>query len=383
MTKEFEWTKEVYDQSASSKVIAGYDIGNQFNPDYWDLDSADEELRQIVAMELELDDVPEWADGVGLRYLAPCGHYMFPEPFLQALSLVGSADPSIIDGTLKHHCYTVEGDRKKAAMDYCLCLDAWLAGAGPEAVARELDALGHRKINWQSVCRDLWEALGEHTEKKKLLVELTLLVIRHAIKTYRWDDEQGTDYGRDEYLGDYREDGGIDGTWGTPRFDQWATPRLKKIADRLSEVWPEWRSVPKGEYGSWWLCAPKAFRFLERDLWAIGKERPLEPSEPVPGFLQCEDTYPNQAEAAAWYEDFGAALEAWWKGESTSGRIADDVVERLGEPTPVKRWLVRLFRHKLRKYETEDGIRGGQFGRLVSPNRDRKRGTRPLATESA
>jgi hypothetical protein len=349
--------------------MADYDISNRHNPNYWGLTSADEELKQIVAME--------WADGVGLHYVAPCGHYMFPEPFLQVLSLVGSADPSAGRGTLKHHCYAVEHDRKKTAMDYCLCLDAWLAGAQPEAVAGELDALGHRKIDWQSVCRDLWEVLGERTEKKELLVELTLQVIRHAIKSYRWDDEQGTDYGRDEYLGQYREDGGFDKMWATPRFDQWATPRLKRIAARLSELWPEWRAAPKGEYGSWWLCAPKAFRFLKRDLWAIGKERPLEPGEPVPGFLQCEDSYPNQDEAAAWYRDFCAALDGWWRGDSTSGKVADDVAERLGEPTPVKRWLVKLFRHKLRSYEK------GQFGSLVNARTNHKRGTKPLATASA
>lgn len=380
MAKQFEWTKEVYDRSATSKVIAGYDIGNRLNPDYWDSDSADEELEQIVAMELELRDPQEWANGIGLAFLAPCGHYMFPEPLLQVLSLVGSADLPAIKSTLKHHCYTVERDRKKAAMDYCLCLDAWLAGAQPQDVAPELAALGHRKIDWQSVCGGVWEALGERSEKKDLLVELTLLVIRHAIKTYRWDDEHGTDFGRDEYVGRFREDGGFDETWTMPRFDQWATPRLKRIADRLSELWPEWRSVPKGDYKSWWLCAPKAFRFLERDLWAIGKERPLEPSEPVPGFLQCGDTYPDQDEVAAWYWDFCAALEAWWKDEPVSGKVADAVAARLGEPTPMKRWLVRLFRHKLRMYEKDEGLRNGWFGRLLRPDHAGKRGVKPLAT---
>jgi hypothetical protein len=375
MVKQFEWTKEVYERSASGNVLVGYDTACQ-----WDLDSADEELKQIVAMETELGNGAEWADSLGLRYLAPCGHYMFPEPFLQVLSLVGSADLSATKSTLKHHCYAVDRDRKKAAMDYCLCLDAWLAGARPQEVAPELDALGHRKIDWQSACRDLWGVLGERSERKELLVELTLRVIRHAIKTYRWDDEQSTDFGRDEYLGQYREDGGFDETWTTPRFDQWATPRLKRTADRLSELWPEWRSVPKGDYGSWWLCAPKAFRFLERDLWAIGKERPLEPSEPVPGFLQCEDTYPDHENVASWYADFCAALEAWWKDEPASGKVADDVAARLGEPTPVKRWLVRLFRHKLRMYEKEEGLRNGWFARLLSANHAGKRGTKPLAT---
>jgi hypothetical protein len=123
-----------------------------------------------------------------------------------------------------------------------------------------------------------------------------------------------------------------------------------------------------------WLCAPKAFRFLERLLWAIGQERPPQPADRVPGFLQIDDTHPNQDEAVAWWKAFVAALDAWWQAEPAGGPVADDVSHRLGEPTPVTRWLVRLFRRKLRFYASyEEGL-----DRLINPQPGARRGARPV-----
>jgi len=48
--------------------------------------------------------------------------------------------------------------------------------------ARELMALGHRKIDWMAVCADLWKVLGDRSERKCLLVERLLHLIRYSIK---------------------------------------------------------------------------------------------------------------------------------------------------------------------------------------------------------
>jgi hypothetical protein len=49
-------------------------------------------------------------------------------------------------------------------------------------VARELSALGYRRIDWDAVCADLWDVLGEHGELKDLLVERLIMLERWAIK---------------------------------------------------------------------------------------------------------------------------------------------------------------------------------------------------------
>ena len=371
MPKEPQWTKQAYDSSVTSECW-WYTPYDKEAGGYWEAVSADEQMKQIAAMEQSLPGVPDWARRVGIGYLPPCGHYMFPEPLLQVASLIGSGSPEAVDKTLKHQCYTVGSDRKKTVMDYCLCLDAWLAGAPPEAAARELTACGHRKIDWQAVCRDLWDVLGEPTEKKRLLVELALHAVRHAVKSYRWDDDDGSRFCRDEYLGDFRTRGG----GASRRLLQGSSPRVRRIKARLSEIDPGWAKFSQVDYEAWWLCAPKAFRFLERDLWAIGEGRRPEAGEQVPGLLRCEDTYPNQDEAAEWYRAFCGALDRWWRGKQAAGGVAGEVNRRLGESSPVKRWLVRLLLKKLRTYERH----GGTIGSLVNPKPHQKRGTRPIQT---
>ena len=146
---------------------------------------------------------------------------------------------------------------------------------------------------------------------------------------------------------------------------------------RLADLCPDWEWFQHVIEWSW-LCAPKAFRFLEKLLWCLGKERqavalpsfPLENADDVPGFLQCEDTYPHPHEAAQWWRSFLGALQAWGRGEQAAGEAADDVARRLGEPTPVKRWLVRLLVRKCELYERQDD----ELGRLLRPRPASKRG---------
>ena len=374
MTSHPQWTKEAYDRTATSECwwFTPYDKGD---PSYWESVSQDEELQDIVAMERALDEVPDWARSVGIGYLPPCGLYTFPQPMLQVISLIGSADPEAIALTFKQQCYAVDAERKRAAQDYCLCLDGWLAGASADAAAAELNNLASRSIDWSSVCSDLWGLLGERTEKRELQVELVLNAVRHAIKVSRWNDDAGDQFGRDQYLGNYEKNPAGHANYGIALH----SPRASRAVVRLKEIDPEWtwQRMSRVDYGTWWLCAPKAFRFLEYDLWAIAKDRPVEKGEEVPGFLSCEDTYPNQDEAAKWYAEFCAALDAWWRGQSPAGRVGRTVTERLGESSPIKQWLVRLLLKKLRMYEGTSGI----LKNFVHPKPHQKRGTMRMETD--
>lgn len=367
--KEFRWSREVFENSISSRCwnYTPYEGGWDSCKDL----QTDDELKQIVEMEYRLEVIPEWAQQVverDINFIAPCGHYLFPQPCLEAVSAIGSqkAPPMI------HTCFTVDRERKKQMMDYCLCLDAWLAGTSPEAPARELMALGYRKIDWMTVCNDLWKVLGKPNEGKSLLVERLLHLLRHSIKWCIWDDDLGTEFGRDQYLGDYS---GNTTRYGNPDlhiagFNERTSPRIGEIDARLAEIYD---NLPV-DIEEWWLCAPKSFRFLERKLWMIGKEGGREAGEAIPGFLQCEDTYPNQDEAAELYKAFRIALNNWWNGQLDEGTVAKDVNKRLGESTPVKRWLVRLLLRKLKRLEENQE----QFTNLVTPKHDHRRGARSV-----
>ncbi|MDP6379971.1 MAG: hypothetical protein QF662_01390, partial [Phycisphaerae bacterium] len=373
MAKGPEWSKEAYEKSVSSRCWwytpydAGWDGCREHGADI----STDEELGQIVAMEQELSPVPDWATQIVERCIdkaCPCGHYLFPLPYLEAISAIGSQTSP----TFVHACYTVERGRKRQMTDYVFCLDAWLAGASAEAAASELTALSYRRIDWQSVCVDLWKVLGEHTELKDLLVERVIHSQRWKIKERIWDDDLAADFGRDQYLGNLTETGDARNPgkiWSyveppAPGFDQKSSPRLQRLEARLAEICPDWEGVAyRILYG--WLCAPKAFRYLECLLWEIGNGRRPAEGEKVPGFLQAEDTYPNQDESAEWWKSFCAALKGWWSGHPENGAVADDVSKRLGETTSVKRWLARLLLHKLRMLERnyDEGL-----AKLIAPS---------------
>jgi len=361
MSKKFEWNEKTYRDSLSSRCwwYSGYDgVWNEQVEN-------DADLQAIVELEYSLGPVPEWAEQIAtiwINLMPPCGHYLFPQPYLDIVTAIGNENVSVFRAS----CYCVERNRKKEAMDYCFCLDAWLAGASPEAVADELLALGYRKIDWQTVCHDLWDVLGERTEPKEIMIELTLHSLRHAIKASRWEDDLSTDFGRDQYVGDFS----ICPDANAPVF--WDNPRVKKLHDRLKELGADLMSIVKVDYVFWWLCAPKAFRFLERDLCAIANGRPVEKGEEAPGFLQCEDTYINQDEAAAWYREFIAALNGWCQGTPENGGLAKDIYERLGETTQTKQWLMRLLQLKFKRLEENRG----EFAHLVSPKHHHKRGKR-------
>ncbi len=370
-----EWCKESYESSVSSRCwwYTPYDDGWDGYPEL----AGDDELRQIVEMEQALGPVPEWARRIverSISFACPCGHYLFPRPYLEVIEAIGSQTPP----AFVHGCFTVGRERKRQMMDYVFCLDAWLAGASAEDAARELNALGYRRIDWDRVCADLWEALGGHTELKDLLVERLIHSQRLKIKRSPWDDDLATDFGRDQFLGAMfgcenpaKTYSHIDGD--VPGFDEAASPRVQRLESRLADLCPDWDKM-RFHINFGWLCAPRAFRFLERRLGAIGQERPPQRADRVPGFLQIDDTHPDQGEAAAWWEAFTAALDRWWRGQPEASEVTGDVIRLLGEATAVKQWLVRLFLKKLRCYALNDeGLR-----RLVHPKPHNRRGTRPV-----
>ena len=313
------------------------------------------------------------------NFACPCGHNEFPRPYLETLRDIGRETPP----AFIHSCFTVGRARKRQLQDYCLCLDAWLAGVPPGPVAAELSALGYRRIDWPRACTDLWSVLGRHDEWKDALVERVLHHLRYWTKSTAWDDDRASEFGRDQFLGPIEEDDGAAATerYGgillpSPGFDEAASPRVRQLDERLAALAPAGVEWAREWVHEWWPCAPKAFRYLERKLWYAGHQQ-LDHGLEVPGFLQCEDTYPDHDQAAQWWNEFTPALEGWWRGAPLTGCVADQVSGVLGQPTPLKSWLARLFAYKLSRLVEN----GEQLTSLVRPNHAHQRGTKPLSLE--
>ncbi len=345
-----EWTRETYEASVSSRSWwftpygGGWDASAQLGADLRE----DDELRAIVEMERALPAVPAWAERVVdcLPHLPPpCGHYRFPRSCLEAVVMIGSETaPAFV-----HGCYTADAARKERALDYVFLLDAWRGGATAKAAALELRARGRTGPDWPEVAAALWKVLGPHTELKERLVDRTVHRYRWWAKALAWDDDARDRFCTADYLGDIRGSGDSYGNPGfrDPYYTERHAPRVKRTLARLNVLNPGWRVIGR-MIDDTWLCGPKSFRFLERILWCIGHERGLRTNERVPDFLAASETWPAKREAARWWKDLLVALDGWWYGKAAMGPVADDIETRLGRRTDVKRWLVRLYAHRLR-----------------------------------
>jgi len=361
-TSTFAWHKQTWDASVSGRCwwFTPYDAGWDECKNYGGDIASDDELRQIVKMELEAGPIPDWAREfvrISVHLPAPCGHYSFPRPCLEAITVIGSGGrPRHV-----HGCYTADGDRKKRMQDYMLCLDAWLKDTGPADVIAGLSHNGRDSVDWTNVCTSLWKVLGEPTELKRLLVQRTCHRYRWWIKTLTWDDDFRDRFEQDRDLGDIRGSGDSYGNpeFKDPYFTELKSPEVKRIEAELGKLDSDWK-MKFGEIEETWLCGPKSFRSLERILWAIGKGDRVSRDKPVPGFLMCQDTIPDLKETGVWWREFLAALDAWWQERPATGSVAEDVGARLGDPNPLKRWLVRLYAKRLRVIEET-----GNIGRLV------------------
>lgn len=384
MVSTFEWSKETYERSVSSYCWSWTPYGDgwegcvQYGGDL----RCDEELRAIVAMEAILGQAPEWAQQVvrgPIECVAPCGHYTFPLSYLDAVRAIGTG----VLPPVHHTCFTVNHLGKRRLQDLAFMLDAWLAGAEPAAAAAELQyretlepAIGGSQlfpdvlVEWSLTCAGLWGALGEYTELKELLVERLLHQLRWWVKVTVWDDDLGGAWGRDQYVGNWQAaDDLVSGNGNShlralSGYRQASSPRVQRLEARLGELCPQWNFFRTVIVDFSWPCGPKAFRYYEKLLWCIGRERqvislpsfPLADPEPVPNYLGVLAATPDRATAAAWWQALLAALDGWWREEPVCGGVADEVNTLLGESTPVKRWLVRLYVHRLRMLEIHSGI---------------------------
>ena len=121
----FEWSEAVYAGSVSGHCwwFTPYDDGwsGPYGSEAGLAGAA--ELRAIVAMELALPAVPEWARRVvegPIRHVAPCGHHRFPLSYLDAVDTIGGGKSPPLVRT----CFTVDSQRKERMADYTFCLDS-------------------------------------------------------------------------------------------------------------------------------------------------------------------------------------------------------------------------------------------------------------------
>lgn len=378
-----EWTRENFAGSVTENCF----VFEGLNNDPWEEVCDDDEARLVFELEQSIGTIPAWAQDTLKMNNFPwwCPHYLFPMPILDIVEAIGAERAP----TAIHGCYMVGRDRKERMADYVFCLDAWLAGVASEDAAQELLFRKRQDCDWRVVCLDLWSVLEEHSEIKDLTVERIIHRQRWWLKATTWDDDPRTCFGRDQYLGNAVSEVGLEGRTAMkdPFYGEMESPRVANMKLCISNLAPDWESTYLGQV---WgaiensqLCGPKAFRFLERILWALGKGEPISfPSAPIemngdiPGFLLCSDTYPDQQELREQAVGLLCALRSFGEPSAAEGTLTAGIHQRLGVVTPVKSYLCRLTAYLLSKY-------AAGFNDEWGSRSHGKRGTRPLDPSKA
>ena len=364
MMSDDRWSRETWDSSTSA---------NAYNPDWWDSLTPEKEpelwaeMRSIFEEEKAVSGIPGWASDIVVRMLElpMCGYYAYPDNVTQVIDAISAKQcPDVVMS-----CYTVDPGRKVLLSYYVYCLDAWLKDAPLSSVVAELSLRDQLGKNWEEIASAIYRTLGEKSEIKQIAVDRLIHRLRWWIKSLIWSDDKRDRFLLDVYSGDIRgdeENWGAYGNspYGDPYFTELGLPHVKAMEERICAHVPDGKRL-LDRIHSTWLCAPKAFRYLEKLIVEIGAIGSDAPPDEAPAILQCEDTYPDFDANHEHFVGLVDRLRSWLDGEERP-------FPSLGSASPVKRWLVHLLWHKLvfhAKYEES-------FGKLVGELPHGKGGSR-------
>jgi len=363
-TEHTLWSHTPWNDSISAKA---------YNPDWWDTLTPDKEpalwkeLASIFEQEQAIGPIPGWASEIVVRMmeLPMCGYYAYPANVVQVIDAIAAERcPDVV-----MRCYTVDSERKVLLSYYVYCLDAWSKGAPLPHVVAELSLRDQLGKEWGGIAQAIYQTLGETSEIKRTTVERLIHRLRWWIKSLIWLDDKRDRFLLDVYSGDIRGDeegwGAYGNTpFGDPYFTELTLPHVKELEERILADVPEGKNL-LDRIHSTWLCAPKAFRYLEKLISEIGALGSSAPPGDTPPFLQCEDTYPDFVANHRHFTDLLQRLRRWLDGHKGS-------VQSLGEMSPVKRWLVHLLWHKLVFHATHEE----NFAKLVGARQHGKSGSK-------
>ena len=357
------WSRDAWDTSISAKA---------YNPDWWEtLTEAKEpelwvELKSVFEEEKAIPAIPDWASEIVLRMmeLPMCGYYAYPANITQVIDAISAEQcPDVV-----MRCYTADADRKVLLSYYVYCLDAWSKNAPISHVVAELSLRDQLGKDWREIAAAIYQSLGERSEIKQVAVERLMHRLRWWIKSLIWSDDRRDRFMLDVYSGDISGDEEHWGAYGNspygdPYFAEFALPHVKEMEQRICEQAPDGKGLLERIHSTW-LCAPKAFRYLEKLIPEIGAIGSGTVPNNTDSILNCRDTYPDFDANREHFRDLLERLRSWLDGNNRAVAI--------GESSDVKHWLVHLLWHKLvfhARYE-------GNFAKLVGEGAHGKSGSK-------
>ncbi len=369
------WDRAAYESSFTRHCFSWTPFSSA---DGWDAAWGDRRLqddanvRRLVELEQAASPVPVWAQTVCRQIDAmPPGGWAIPQHVENVCGNIGRRDP---EAFIPPRCYSLGPERLELMARVAMLLDGWFKKLEPDDVAAALEETEGHVRPWRDIVRDTWKALGEHNDRKTLLARRLLARLRFWLRMpyspAKTDDNPRLGYMYTASLAKYP---GRD-YFGFEQHDPEVVELNERIRRSLDE--PQ-RWIDLITYT--WPCAPKAFRFIERLIAAIGRVAANGPCAPVElnndlptGLLRIDATYLDTPTSRRLYNTAIAALASFVGnalriGPESPGEVdtawRDRLARLLGEPSPLATWLAALL--LVRLVFLEDSFRSFHFTRNI------------------
>ncbi|MBN1917606.1 MAG: hypothetical protein JW889_06825 [Verrucomicrobia bacterium] len=329
-------------------------------------------VRRLVELEQAASPIPLWAQMVcrQIDAMPPCG-WAIPQHVEAVCTNIGRQDA---EACIPPRCYSLGPERLELMARIAVLLDGWVKGLDPDEVAAGLEQLDGHGRPWWCLVHDVWGVLGERQARRVLLARRLLARLRFWLRA-PYGPDKADDNARLGYM--YSVSLGKYPGWDYFGFEE-HEPEVVDLNERIRRSLDEpQRWIDLITYT--WPCAPKAFRFIERLIAAIGRvpaDGPCAPTElpnKLPtGLLRIDGTYLDTDTSRGVYSTAIAALsdfvgEALRIDARTSGDVdpawRDRLPRLLGKASPLATWLVALVLVRLVFFE--ESFRSFHFTRNI------------------
>lgn len=317
-------------------------------------------MRGLVELERVASPVPVWAQMVcrQIDTMPPCG-WAVPQHVEAVCTNIGRQDA---EAAVPPRCYSLGPERLGLMAQVAMLLDGWLKNLEPDEVAALLESTDDCGREWRDIAHDVWQTLGERHRRRTLLARRLLARLRFWLRA-PYGPDKGDDNARLGYT--YTVSLGRNPGWDYFGCDE-HDPEVAELNERIHQSLDEpQRWIDLITYT--WPCAPKAFRFIERLIAAVGRVPADGPSVPnelgdqLPtGLLRIDETYLDTPTSRRLYNTATAALtrflgDAFQMGATSSGEVDPAWKARLtrllAEPSPLTTWLAALLLVRLVFFE--------------------------------
>jgi len=138
------------------------------------------QIHRLVEMEYAIRPVPVWTQQIARQIdeFPQCG-WAFRQQVEAVCTNIGRSSAITVEPV---RCFTAGPGRLAVVSHVALLLDGWLQGIDGALVVRTMERQDDTRQDWSTIVSRVWAALGDHGERKVLLVSRLLERLRFWLR---------------------------------------------------------------------------------------------------------------------------------------------------------------------------------------------------------